>query len=278
MRFPRGLGPLSIAFVSLLAGCAHVADREPAAITDPEEKRAIIEQITTLFENSTPLPQYAYVERLRDSDKRGITFGKIGFTTCQDGGELLAEYDRIHPGNPLHDFRAVMEDAFDEKIGCPENVRRLEARGFAAAVKALEHDADFRGAQDAVAERRYFKPSARLAKKLGLKHVWSWLVIYDSFVQHGEGYGEGIAELVKRTKEGLGGATPARGADEFTWMKAFLEARRKMLLDGDDEWKLSVGRVDALLKIHEKYGNDELEPFEFDADGYGIWRLPAKND
>lgn len=271
----RGLGPLSFASLFLIAGCAHVADRRPASSVDPEAKRVIIEQITALFENATPHPQYGYAERLLDSDKRGITFGKIGFTSCQDGGELLAEYDRIRPGNRLHEFRAVMDDALEERVACTDNVRDLEVRGFISAVKDLADDADFRQAQDAVAERRYFRPSAKLAKRLGLVHAWSWLVVYDSFVQHGEGEGEGIDELVKRTRAALHGATPKSGASEFEWMKEFLDQRRRMLSEGDEEWKRSVGRVDALWKIHEAYGNDELEPFEFAAGGYGVWRLPA---
>jgi hypothetical protein len=280
----------------LAAGCAHV-DRDPAG--QPEnasnftyigprhtEEREMIEQITSIFENASPKFTYAYVERLKDSSIRGITFGRIGFTTCQDGKDLVLEYDRLRPKNRLHKFLSAMLDGFYKKINCDENVRRLESAkpSFSKVFVSLAKDPLLRQAQDNVENDRYYQPAMGLADSLGLKLPWSRLVIYDSYIQHGEGFGDGkdigIEQIVSQTKLQLQYRTPLGNGfgviDEVTWMLEFLRQRRLFLANGDEEWQESVGRIDDLVAIHARDHNDQLQPYTFRSKEYGNYKLPIQ--
>jgi hypothetical protein len=257
-----------------------VATADGPSYTHARERR-IVEQITSIFENSTPYFQYGYAEKLLDYRTRGITFGRIGFTSCQDGLEVLRRFDELRPRNTLSRFREIMAETRQGTRSCESNVGALtsESPNFFRAVARLGRDPDFRQAQDEIAEFRYFAPSDRLAGGLGLRLAWSFLVVYDTFVQHGEGLGEGIDEVVARTRAAWGGKTPASPeVSEGDWILTFLEKRREILEEGDDEWKKSVARVDALREIHTRDANDDLHPYPFRSRVYGNWQLPASGD
>jgi hypothetical protein len=261
---------ISLVLVTLLA-CGGYA----FAAADPmSAKRKMIEQITSIFENSTPAFQYGYAERLKDSYFRGITFGRVGFVSCMDGLELLENYESSHPNSPLTPFLKIMKDFQAGKMTCSQNADLLEDAepSFGKVMRKMARRQDFRDLQDALEDRLYYSPSIALGLKIGLKLPWSYLNLYDTYIQHGL---DGADDIAEDTTKFFGGKTPATGLDEIQWTTKFVALRRHVLETGDPEWKDSVGRVDALLKIHTRDHNDALDPFFFNAGHYGLYILPA---
>jgi chitosanase len=65
-----------------------------------EDQRELADQIISVFENDTPVIDYAYAENLDDG--RGITAGRAGFTSATgDMLEVVERYTGIVPVNPL---------------------------------------------------------------------------------------------------------------------------------------------------------------------------------
>lgn len=242
-----------------------------------DKKRRVIEQVTSIFENSTTTFQYGYSERLKDAYFRGITFGRIGFVSCMDGEELLELYESAHPNSALTPFLKIMRDSKDGKITCSQNADLLEAAKppFSKVVRKMALRSDFRDAQDDLESRLYYLPAIAIGRKLGLKLPWSYLNLYDTNIQHGAEGVDGTQQIADKTTNSFGGKTPASGFDEVQWMTRFIAIRRHVLETGDPEWRDSVKRADFLLKIHTRDHNDFLDPFQFDAGTYGIYPLPA---
>lgn len=231
----------------MLAQPAH-ADR----FSDPtaEEK---VDQIVSIFENSTPVIQYGYIEALKDG--RGYTAGRAGFTTATgDLVEVVHHYSDMNPTVPswpgLQALIPRLEELRDQESS--------SLRGLADLPDLWRSSADdpkFRQAQDDVTESMYKNPARALCQKLGLKTALGFLVIYDSIIQHGNGSDDdSLPSLLKRTH--------ADPSNEDAFIRAFLEVRRADLLnpadpDTADEWRESVDRVDALKALVET-GNWEL--------------------
>ncbi len=240
-------------------------------------KRRIIEQVTSIFENSTTAFQYGYSERLKDSYFRGITFGRIGFVSCMDGEELLELYESAHPNTALTPFLKIMKKSKAGKITCSQNADLLEAAKppFSEVIREMASQKDFRDVQDELESRLYYLPAIKIGQKVGLKLPWSYLNLYDTNIQHGTDGVDGTQQIVDKTTKSFGGQTPASGLDEILWTTRFIAIRRHVLETGDPEWRDSVHRADLLLKIHTRDHNDSLEPFRFDAGTYGVYPLPA---
>jgi chitosanase len=229
---------------------ADVAVRADAALAGalaPDQKvRA--DQLISLFENSTPVLQYGYVQNLHDG--RGFTAGRAGFTTAT--GDLLDVVRRYTAGvsrNPLKKYlprlRQLARQGSDSTAGLG---------GFARAWKRAADDPTFRAVQDAVVDDTYYNPAVRRWQALGLRRALSLVVLYDTIVQQGEGDDpDGLPAVIGRATARAGGS-PATGVDEGAWLTAFLQVRRETLLHAHDPatrqaWRQSVGRVDTLAAI-----------------------------
>jgi hypothetical protein len=228
----------------------------------------LAEQITCIFENNSTSPQYGYVAKLKDYKKRGITFGRDGFTTCQDGLDVLNELFTINSQHVLLKYRPIMERAHLKEISCIESVKLLEQNSFKKLIRANRGDEDFIEAQKRVHLTRYINPSVDLYHLEKLKLPASFLVIYDAFIQHGEDDdGEGIGTILKVTRQKL----PEK-YNENIWIMKFLEAREEILRSGDSEWRRSLSRIEDISNVFKK--NPTLEPFHFISREHGEWDLP----
>jgi chitosanase len=221
------------------------------ASTAPEPRNTI-EQLTSLFENDTPKLQYAYCENIHD--RRGYTFGFAGFCSGTfDGTLFLEEYNRLNPANPLARFlpafRAIDAGPHDAE-GRNPSTAGLE--GFPAAFRACGGDPAFRQAQQNLVERLYWKPSQRIARRVGARLPITRGELYDATINHGE---DGAAELARRATRALGGS-PRSGMDERAWLAKFLDLRLA-LLRSDGTWKRAVGRVRVYQRLLEE-GNVSL--------------------
>jgi len=231
-----------------------------------EEQRLIADQIISVFENDTPVIQYAYAENLNDG--RGITAGRAGFTSATgDMLEVVDLYTQLVPDNPLAVYLPRLRELAAEESGSTEGLEDLETAWQTAA-----DDTVFQGVQDDVVDEEYYLPAVEHTKELGISYPLSLLNIYDACIQHGDGDDpDGLPAIISRTTEEVGG-TPDDGVDESDWLQAFMDIRRSVLLDPSDQesqeaWSESVGRVDTLVEIFES-GNLTLTP-PIDINPYG---------
>jgi chitosanase len=220
-----------------------LASNSSAPLTGLRKHRA--EQLINLFENGSTESHYDYVESLHDG--RGITAGKVGFTT--------ANADRL---------RELAEEESDSTAGL---------NGFTKAWKVAARDAVFRKVQDDVTDRIYYQPAMRHARKLGLQTALAQAAIYDTIIQHGDGEDpDSLSAILERTNQVVGG-TPARGVDEEIWLENFLKMRRKDLAHAYDEntraeWSQSVGRCDVFMMLAEQRNYNLSGVIAVDAGGF----------
>ncbi|MGH8045645.1 MAG: chitosanase [Chthoniobacterales bacterium] len=222
----------------LLAFVAFSHSAESAATRDT------IERLTSIFENSTPVLQYTYVENIHD--KRGYTFGFAGFTSgTYDGTMFLEEYNRLHPGNSLARFlpafRKIDAGPHDDE-GRNPSVAGL--KDFPTAFRACGDDPLFRKAQEALVDRLYWNPSQRVAARAGAKLAITRGQFYDTCINFGQ---DGLEELVRKTTRALGGS-PKNGADERRWLAKFLDLRMEVLR-ADPDWREAIDRVRVYQKL-----------------------------
>ncbi|WP_105975948.1 chitosanase [Streptomyces geranii] len=265
-------GVLLLAVVPLLAttACLSVASDTPrgpevtrveespldaeSTLVDPPKKE-LAHRIVASAENGTLdwRSAYGYVEDIGDG--QGYTAGIIGFCTgTHDLLALVEEYTQEHPDNALAPYipalRAV--DGTDSHEGLDP--------GFPAAWKKESKVAAFRAAQDAKRDKGYFEPALRLAVEDGLGLLGQF-VYYDAMVYHGPGEDwfslGGIRAAAKKEA-----ASPAAGGDEKTYLRAFLDVRRKAMLD---KWPdVDTSRVDTAQRRFLDAGNLDLHtPLEW---------------
>jgi chitosanase len=232
----------------LFAVVALAVTAEPA-----DGARRTIEQLTSIFENSTTELQYTYVENIHD--RRGYTFGYAGFTSgTYDGTLFLKEYNRLHPGNPLARFLPAFEKIDAGKHDAEgRNPSVAGLQDFPAAFRACGGDPLFRKAQHALVDRLYWNPSQRIAERIGAKFALTRGQLYDTCINFGQG---GLEEIVRKTNRALGGP-PKAGADERKWLAKFLELRMAVLR-ADETWAQATDRVVVYQRLLAG-GNVRLE-------------------
>jgi chitosanase len=236
---------------------------EPQAAPDsgappPEVQRRIADEMVSAFENNDPTLHYDYIRDLDDG--RGFTAGRAGFCTgCDDLVQVVRFYTVEKPENPLARYLPELERLAK---AASDDVTHLS--GFTDAWKQAAADPVFRGAQDELVDRLYYRPAAEIADQDGVRTPLGRVTLYDTAIQHGLGTErDGLNGIVARTISAAGG-TPSSGIDEVAWLRAFLEVRRQTLQNPADPataaaWRASVGRVDTLRKLLDQ-GNTKLLP------------------
>lgn len=265
-------GVLLLAVVPLLAttACLSVASDAPSGpeVTRVEEipldaestlidppKKELAHRIVASAENGTLdwRSAYGYVEDIGDG--QGYTAGIIGFCTgTHDLLALVEEYTEEHPDNALAPYLPALRavDGTDSHEGLDP--------GFTAAWKQESKVAAFREAQDEKRDKGYFEPALRLAVEDGLGLLGQF-VYYDAMVYHGPGEDwfsvGGIRAAAKKKAD-----SPAEGGDEKAYLGAFLDARRKAMLD---KWPdVDTSRVDTAQRRFVDAGNLDLRtPLEW---------------
>lgn len=208
------------------------------------EKRHIADKVISVFENGDTAIRYNYIEYLDDG--RGFTVGRAGFTSADgDLVQVIKLYTSYEPTNPLKDYIPRLEQlasaGSDDTTGLD---------GFRAAWILITNSPLLQKAQDSIVNELYYLPAVEYAEDLGIHSPLALLCIYDAIVQHGDGDDEdGLQAIIDGACE-----APADGGKEVCWIKSFNKYRRKILKhannpDTRDEWKESVGRVDALDKL-----------------------------
>lgn len=221
-----------------------------------------IQQLTSIFENSTPEFQFTYCANI--GDQRGWTFGFVGFTSgTYSGNFFLKEYRRLRPRNPLVRFIPIF-DRIDRGPHDSEG-RNPDTRGledFPAAFQSCGNDPAFRRAQLRLADRLSWQPARRLARAVGARRALTQGQLYDAYVNHGE---SGIRRLLARTNRRAGG-TPATGVSEAKWLATFLRVRLAVLR-ADPVWALAVDRVAVYQRLLRQKNFALRRPIEVECYG-----------
>jgi chitosanase len=206
--------------------------------------RNVIQQLTSIFENSTIELQYAYVENIKDG--RGFTFGFAGFCSgTYDGTMFLKEYRRLKPDNTLVKFIPTFEqiDAGPHDAqGKNSDTKGLEA--FPKAFAACARDPAFRRAQQNVVDKMYWRPSQVMAGEIGAKYAITQGELYDACINHGE---DQVTALIRKVNQTLNGS-PQTGVDEKKWLAEFLKVRLAMM-KADPSWIDAIDRIAVYQKL-----------------------------
>ncbi|WP_055525974.1 chitosanase [Streptomyces graminilatus] len=214
-------------------------------LADPAKKE-LAQQIVASAENGTLdwRSAYGYVEDIGDG--QGYTAGIIGFCTgTHDLLTLVEGYTKDHPDNALAPYLPALRE-----VDGTDSHQGLDP-GFPAAWKREAKVAAFRAAQDEKRDSGYFEPALRLAVGDGLGLLGQF-VYYDAMVYHGPGddrfsVGGIRAAALKRAH------SPAEGGDEKAYLGAFLDARRKAMLDKRPG--VNTSRVDTAQRRFLDEGN-----------------------
>jgi len=220
-------------------------------LSDPTRFR-IASKIISTFENSTTEIKYGYAEDIEDG--RGITAGRAGFTSGT--GDMLMVVRRLtqaKPNNPLAKFIPALEEIDAGRVNYGMNPSTKGLAGLPEAWRSMGSDSEMQEAQDSVFNELYVVPAQKVASEVGLETALGELIILDTAIQQGA-YDDpdGLLTVVAETGE---------LKDEETWLRLFLENRRKHLLNANDPdtrqaWRESVDRVNALMSLidQRKFG------------------------
>lgn len=258
MKIPFASFVISIALFSYGARADRSTD-------DSVEKK--VDAIVSIFENATPDIQYSYIEALPDG--RGYTAGRAGFTTAN--GDLLNVVQRYQTKSPAisswPEFLKLLptiESKAQSESGDLSGLEDLPQLWLEAS-----DDPEFVAAQDEITDELYRTPARGYFTKLGFQSPLAFLVIYDSIIQHGEAkpgdddYDDSLPALIARTP---------KTSDEHAFISAFLKVRRADLMnpvnpETANEWRKSVGRVDALQKLVDQNKWDLASPVRIE-----VWK------
>jgi chitosanase len=248
-----------IALILVFGVAVHSSGANRFSDATTEQK---VDQVVSIFENSTPELQYSYVEALPDN--RGYTAGRAGFTSGT--GDMLLVVERYQQKTPIHPDWPQLE------LLIPR-LKVLADTGSGSLVgletlptlwEAVSDDSKFRDAQDEITEELYKGPARSKCQLLGIKTALGFLVIYDSIIQHGDG----------NSYDSLGGLLERTGpmTDEKTFITFFLGVRRDDLMnpqnaDTAEEWRKSVDRVDALKRLVDANNWDLASPLRLEVWG-----------
>ncbi len=240
----------------------------PSTVSLSTDQRRVADELVNVFEYSTTSARYDMCGDLGDG--RGLTCGKIGFTTSStEVRDVVDAYTGRVPDSPLARHRPRLRELAD---GGSASTSGLD--GFAGDWAAAAGDARFRAAQDSLADRLTFDPALAAARRLGIRTPLGVAILLDTAVQHGTSDDpDGLPALIRGTNAKADGS-PADGVAEKTWLLAFLDVRRADLRNPHDEdsrdvWAESVDRVDALHGLVDAGEHRLAAPVELDVDGDG---------
>lgn len=246
-----------LAFFTFSTSCSASGSRSFDARVESK-----VDSIVSIFENATPELQYDYIEALGDG--RGYTAGRSGFTTGT--GDLLnvvRRYQSKAPATAVWPLFSRLIPILDSRAQSHSNsTKGLESLPHLWTKSA--DDQKFLEAQDEISDELYRLPAREYCVQLGFSSPLVFLIIYDSIIQHGNGHDDDSLEaLLQRTPS---------STDEKTFASSFLTVRRADLMnpanhETTDEWRESVGRVDALQKLVDQGKWDLASPLKLE-----VWK------
>ncbi len=245
-----------------------------AALTELQHQR--IEQITSVFENSDPEFQYAYIEDIDDG--AGITAGRVGFNSnCGSLLDIVKDYTDLKPDNQLAPYLSCLsaiKNRPDYACLFPHVAANVAAKkrfrtrdlvhfDFGKAFVAAANDPIFRKVQDDNVENYIFQPALQVATKLNLHTALGIAMIYDTGIQTGYGGGMGMEGIISRMN--------TQPTNEVDWMAAYMASRLDTLrhplrADGtryEVPLYVSAPRAEAFIEILKAKNYELTAPIKF---------------
>jgi chitosanase len=241
-------------------------------------QKLTIEQITSIFENSTPAFVYEYIEDIDDG--AGITTGRVGFNTNEgDLLDIVKKYLALKPKEPVQPLAAYVP-CLEKVKGSAQydclysdvdpNVRAtpqwksegLKNSGFGLAWVQAAKDPIMQKVQDDHVEKTFFTPAVEWTKKLGLRSPLSCAIIYDTLIQM-----DTLPQMATLTQNQFatthsGRTIPQTPEEERDWLRLY-QVVRKADLSKTPVGASTTSRVDALGQLLDS-GNMSLNlPLSF---------------
>jgi chitosanase len=235
-------------------------------------QKSVAEALTSIWENNTPVPDYAYSANINDG--RGYTNGRAGFCTgTGDAIQVIDCYDKLRTaqnGNLMAKYDKALADlnAKFQSTGTNQgDTSTIDAVGnwtsdWGKSATDPKTKADFNQCQDQVSDLLYYTPAMEAATTLGLPSALTKAALYDMWINQGDD------ALVKKTNSAL--KITGTVSDENAWLQKFLELRRD-LLAGDPTWKTSVDRVAAYEKARRRKNWDLSQPVDSEVKAVQCW-------
>jgi chitosanase len=85
-----------------------------------------------------------------------------------------------------------------------------------------------------------------MAKTYGVKTALGQAIIWDTYIQHGEGGTDGTAAVLKETKAAMGGNV---NGNESAWISKFLDNRLNHLLNWSEDNGMSQGDTSSKSRV-----------------------------
>jgi chitosanase len=210
-------------------------------------QKKVAEQLTSLWENSTPTIDYAYAEDIKDG--RGYTSGRAGFCTgTGDAIVVLACYDAAKPNNVLHKYRDPLRKIQNAFVKSQGKIPQGSTAGLAGWIKnwgKAAADPVFRGCQDGVVDAVYYGLAIQHAYDKGFTTALTKAAFYDAQINMGEDNADyGMRAMIAKTdaKTGPVGKPPTR-QEESKWLGNFLRLRAQIMFDDAKTWRENMYRV-----------------------------------
>lgn len=224
-------------------------------ITDTQKKAA--QEIIAVFETgkTTSIASYSTCTILKDG--AGISYGKHQSTDRSDSlDQIVLRYLDLKGqyADELKGYVSLLSSDATSKVdpsNPPANVRALMD-----LLKKAGQDPIMQKAQDQIFDEGYWNPAVSQVEAMGLVLPLSYAIVYDTCIHSGPG---GVAKIRKQFNE----VPPARGGDEKTWARAYVNARRNWLLSISNSLvQKTVYRMDAFVQLMKEDNWDLHTPFK----------------
>jgi chitosanase len=231
-------------------------------------QKAVAEAMTSIWENDTPILDYAYSENIKDG--RGYTSGRAGFCTgTGDAIQVIDCYDKLRSsanGNLMAKYMPALttiNDKYNSTGQDQGDTSSLDAVGnwvndWGASYNTTTTRADFAKCQDQISDLLYYTPAMQAAMQVGLTMALTRAALYDMWINQGDD------TLVKQTNTALGVKVAigvGNTVTEDAWLQKFIELRRDTLA-ADSTWKTSVDRVAGYEKARRRGNWDLSKPVD----------------
>ena len=204
---------------------------------DSSTKTRIL-SVVNIFETGTPDGQYdnisIYADGKRDPSgkkTRQITYGRSQTTEQGHLKELIAAYIANNGTFSKH-FSYYLP-----KIGVESLV---DNEMFKTVLRdAAKFDSIMRQTQDEFFDKTYYQPALAFCDDNQFTLPLSMLVVYDSHIHSGR-----VPQIVRNM---FPESTPKNGGNEKSWVKAYVNARRRWLQSLPDPVPVTVYRMDCFI-------------------------------
>lgn len=229
-------------------GDAPLPTAPSGVVSISSDQKLRMERLSSVFENGTTTFAYGYAENIGDG--RGITCGRVGFTTgTGDWFQVVQAYTAVQLTNPLAPYLPRLAALASASAPTP-NPDTTGLGGMIAATATAGADPAMQRVQDAFVDSLIYAPAQKLAGQIGVSSALAIADLYDAILTHGEGGGpDDITSVVAAATHAAGG-TPQTGVPERRWLTAFDDARRYDMLHpayapSAAAWALAVDRIDV---------------------------------